>query len=337
MIIGRPQPPFRSTYLPLCILSVFALASLGLAARAQQTAVQPAAGSATPTTPGPNLPHMGPRDPLATQPPPFSLGSVNRPAPAPVTPAPSMSPATTPHQPGHPPLPGQMITRPPNTTSSLTQPKDNVLLAEASGPGHEGIKVHGHWKLEVHNPDGTFVKKEEFENSLVTPGGGDLFLSTLLNGSLVIAYWNVVVGSSTATSGLCGNGACLIYTTYTQASQYWSSCSGSTPGYCNPGLTTQIIGGGSLSGGAGAPAPFAFQLMGSVTPASAGTITNVSTAAGGCTNAPPLTYGATQCLVATGIPPGTPQRYSVTSTTLPTPLTLAAGQVLTVTVTISFS
>jgi len=34
---------------------------------------------------------------------------------------------------------------------------------------HEGIKVHGHWIIEVKNPDGSLAKRVEFENSLVTP------------------------------------------------------------------------------------------------------------------------------------------------------------------------
>src|SRR5271163_1792477 len=33
----------------------------------------------------------------------------------------------------------------------------------------EGIKVHGHWTIEVRNPDGSLAKHVEFENSLVTP------------------------------------------------------------------------------------------------------------------------------------------------------------------------
>jgi hypothetical protein len=33
----------------------------------------------------------------------------------------------------------------------------------------DGIKVHGHWTIEVRNPDGTLAKHSEFENSLATP------------------------------------------------------------------------------------------------------------------------------------------------------------------------
>src|SRR5215469_7481393 len=34
-----------------------------------------------------------------------------------------------------------------------------------------GIKVHGHWTIDVRNPDGTLVTHREFENSLI-PGSG---------------------------------------------------------------------------------------------------------------------------------------------------------------------
>src|ERR1700747_3718133 len=34
------------------------------------------------------------------------------------------------------------------------------------GGQHEGIKVHGHWTIEVRNPDGSLTRHVEFENSL---------------------------------------------------------------------------------------------------------------------------------------------------------------------------
>lgn len=43
---------------------------------------------------------------------------------------------------------------------------------------HEGIKVHGHWTIEVRNPDGTLVTHREFENSL-QPSGGALLANII--------------------------------------------------------------------------------------------------------------------------------------------------------------
>jgi hypothetical protein len=39
---------------------------------------------------------------------------------------------------------------------------------ESSGPGTENIEVHGHWTIEVRNPDGQTAEYLEFEN-LYTP------------------------------------------------------------------------------------------------------------------------------------------------------------------------
>jgi hypothetical protein len=45
----------------------------------------------------------------------------------------------------------------------------------------EGIQVHGRWVVEVHDPDGTLVKRLEFDNALA-PGGAQL-LAQYLTGS----------------------------------------------------------------------------------------------------------------------------------------------------------
>jgi hypothetical protein len=44
--------------------------------------------------------------------------------------------------------------------------------AEKAEPGgkSEGIKVHGHWIIDVRNPDGTLATHREFENSLQISG-----------------------------------------------------------------------------------------------------------------------------------------------------------------------
>jgi hypothetical protein len=58
--------------------------------------------------------------------------------------------------------------------------------AHSAKPGGEGIKVHGHWVLEVKNPDGKLVERREFNNSLVSGGAsisGDQILAALLSGN----------------------------------------------------------------------------------------------------------------------------------------------------------
>ncbi len=66
-----------------------------------------------------------------------------------------------------------------------------ALAAQPAAPGerkpggnHEGIQVHGHWVIEVKNPDGKVTARREFENSLVTTGNnaGGPMLVLLLSG-----------------------------------------------------------------------------------------------------------------------------------------------------------
>ena len=57
-----------------------------------------------------------------------------------------------------------------------------VAAAEKKGAG-EGIKVHGHWTIEVRNADGTLDSRREVENALViwTAGGQTLLAGLLAN------------------------------------------------------------------------------------------------------------------------------------------------------------
>jgi hypothetical protein len=61
-------------------------------------------------------------------------------------------------------------------TAQADKTKSNRAEAQASikatsaakpqGGPQEGIKVHGHWVIEVRNPDGTLSTRREFENGL---------------------------------------------------------------------------------------------------------------------------------------------------------------------------
>jgi hypothetical protein len=73
--------------------------------------------------------------------------------------------------------------------------------AGANGGGmHEGIKVHGHWMIEVRNPAGRLLSHAEFENSLVSSGAGQLlpgFLAQAGNGQVVSftpGEWGILLG-----------------------------------------------------------------------------------------------------------------------------------------------
>jgi len=99
---------------------------------------------------------------------------------------------------------------------TATQAEPQALHGEKpSAKGdREGIKVHGHWTIDVKNPDGTLASHLDFENALDGNEGSDL-LTGLLSGEYIPVGFTITLynfNSSNGTStGLCGNtGACLI-------------------------------------------------------------------------------------------------------------------------------
>src|SRR5579871_6654695 len=91
--------------------------------------------------------------------------------------------------------------------------KPAAASAEKEDNGnHEGIKVHGHWVLQIRNRDGSVASRREFDNSLATgPNNGGAALSQILAGVVVVRPWFVqfssggkaVLGVTTAQTS-CG-------------------------------------------------------------------------------------------------------------------------------------
>ena len=83
--------------------------------------------------------------------------------------------------------------------------------AAPSEPASEGIKVHGHWVLDVKNPDGKLVEHREFNNALVKGGvatGGDQILAALISGNVSVgdpsvAFVQTIPAGSTDVSSYC--------------------------------------------------------------------------------------------------------------------------------------
>jgi hypothetical protein len=79
----------------------------------------------------------------------------------------------------------------PSAAKPAAKEEKQEEAATADKPG--GIKIHGHWVMDIKNPDGTLVKHLDFQNSLTTGGGtgstayntGDQLLAALLSGSVV--------------------------------------------------------------------------------------------------------------------------------------------------------
>jgi hypothetical protein len=249
-------------------------------------------------------------------------------------------------------------TTPTATLPALKAATDEKETSAPSKPGSEGVQVHGHWKFVVHDTDGRLVSTREFENSLLTPLQGDEVLSMLLQGSAVGGDWAIVLCPS-AVGAWAGNNYGFVVCTAANPvpdAVLLTSLSGSIASAlftvepqvcptapCVAGLVRQVNVSGS--------APVSFSLSGSYTATANLTINAVETLTAPCTSntgspSSLLTVTPQACAAAAlGNPVGgnaVVNFYGFTGTRLgttgtPPAQSLTPGQVLTVTVTISFS
>lgn len=219
-----------------------------------------------------------------------------------------------------------------NTTSKADAQKDPQNQLAATGPGaatqasaaqapaakeaiagqtlsrggnHEGIEVHGHWTIEVRNPDGTVVTHREFENAL--QGTGSTFLSLLLARQLSAGLWEITL---TGTPEACLNAAgtpvgCIVGEPK------------STAGQPNQFETLVASAGGGM-----------LTLSGTAVAGEVGSIGSVETDNWQCgsTFAPATPCGRSALTV-----------FTSTSSFPGSPIAVSAGQTIAVTVVISFS
>jgi hypothetical protein len=132
---------------------------------------------------------------------------------------------------------------------------------------HEGIQIHGHWTIEVKNPDGKLVTHREFENGLSNLGGASL-LSGILAGAVTPGSWWVNLESSNgdaivvAQPGSSAATGCSTFLANLKTSQLVGSCSDNlsvagaflgTPGNLSGGLsgttTVTLTGSGTVPKG----------------------------------------------------------------------------------------
>jgi hypothetical protein len=190
-----------------------------------------------------------------------------------------------------------------NTAAARNAAEESSVAEEKpSGDGsREGIKVHGHWTIEVRNPDGSLVSHREFENSLATGanGSGSSVLSSILGRANSVGLWDIHLGGS-----ICGTS--------------------SAPGPCElaePGGGTSPAIFNTLSVGVNAGKVV---LAGTATAQIAGAIVEVDTIASVC---PPSNPPSSPCL----------NHANFTVAFLGTPISVSAGQIVQVQVAISFS
>lgn len=208
--------------------------------------------------------------------------------------------------------------------------------AEAPGKSLDGtIKVHGHWLINVRNPDGSIADHRDFENSLAINSGGDAFLIGLLAGYYVPGDFGIEID---------GDGchyACGIVTSPTT----WPGldlCAAGTdaPGHCAATLTYKAV----LAPTTGSTS---FILSGSVLAPAVGTLVEVRTLFNACNAI--NGYHPVAPIVAPPGPSTVPPSdcHGTTATALVGYLTItgaftpvqitSAGQNIEVTVTITFA
>jgi hypothetical protein len=136
----------------------------------------------------------------------------------------------------------------PAAAAAAPAAEEQPHAASPGGP-RESIKVHGHWVIEVRNPDGSLAQHREFENSLQRPAGQEL--AALLLGNAVPIGWKVVLSpETTGTGGPCGssNSDCLLeQQAVATALGCAAGCSNNLTG-SNAGLANGGQGGITLSG-----------------------------------------------------------------------------------------
>jgi hypothetical protein len=190
--------------------------------------------------------------------------------------------------------------------------RQNAPQAAAREEG--GIKIRGHWVLEVRDPNGALAKRREFDNSLTSFGSQTL--AKLLTQNASLGKWTVRLAGTTNT---CAGGT--LFNVPASVCYIVDSTASNLPlgTAAFPTLTVQNVSNQIV-------------MTGSYTALAAGDITNVQTLSVTCA---PTTSGSSCTTAALGSLPFTSHDL-VTAQGAPAPLVVAAGQIVQVSVTISF-
>ena len=226
------------------------------------------------------------------------------------------------------------------------QSHDPAALASANWAGmmggekgdsatHQGVKVHGHWVIDVKNPDGTIAQHRDFENSLESSAQG--YLVGLMSGYMIPGDYMIVMGASSgnapcvATYQFCG----VVHNLNTYPALGYCGAY-----YCTGSSLSYTYNLGTLGSGTG---PFSIVLAGSITANQTGSIGTVYTAMSTCANigfsttvnpSTLETSSPASCVTQTS---PEPWFGPLTQATLASPVSVASGQIVQVTVTITFS
>jgi len=239
------------------------------------------------------------------------------------------------------------------TTAKSSGPLANSPVQSAAKPPakgqSEGIHVHGHWTIEVHNPDGKLFSHTEFENALVQPAGAETLALQILGYLPTGGYLVNLADSTRSHIGPCAainnnDTSCYLIGSLVSPEPGGfgdgsSACGGTgsknqiTPtGPCFP----LSVSGIPSTGSNGDPSSLAFSgtaVANSTTP-----ITDVFLNSVLCyDSSTPAQGGSTVSANACAQGQAQTEAYLLTHATLPTSVQIAAaGQLISVNVQISF-
>ena len=194
-----------------------------------------------------------------------------------------------------------------------------------SKPGTEGIKVHGHWLIDLKDKDGKVIEHRDFNNSLFISGAD--ILAKLISGQSVMGSLQISAGGF------------IIYRPDIP-NHGLNSCNSTPPASaaCVPNLTISYT---HFDVPNNIPNSLV-TLNGSFTPTAATVVSSVGTNSVACalsqqpTTPALLTESPARC-AALDFDAGVGSQASFFTGTNITPINVAAGQTLAITVVLSFS
>jgi len=190
----------------------------------------------------------------------------------------------------------------------------------SASPSREGITVHGHWVIQVENPDGTVVTRLEFQNALLNTGRG--LLAAVLGHESSVGWWRINLQNSTPSGS---NGGPCTFNGAEASCDIWENVPNFNPEASRNFKTLNV----SVPKDTNGFATGSLELSGSITASQTSGIGYVTTSFRYClASVSPQACSTNQA--GSGEAP-------LTSKQLPSSIPVAAGQVVRVWVTLSFS
>jgi hypothetical protein len=230
--------------------------------------------------------------------------------------------------------------------ASVTARAQSTTRKPARKGQSEGIKVHGHWTVEVRNPDGKLVTHREFENSLVPVTGAFTLELMILGNNPPQSYQIVLQAPNNSSPSTCIANFVSTQCVLNENIPASGSCAtGSQNVFCSvtrsPALGTAPS---LLTGPPVAYQPITFQ--GSFTAPQTGSVGYVGLNVNLCqsitpgfnTPTPYELISEADCINGnyTSANGQVLQAYNLTGTTLSSPVSVLAGQIVSASVAISF-